>query len=338
MKPIVTIAAAALALSAAAEPFKVIVPLTPDDEGAMSYIVNYDNGDTIATVLAGEESAVFTGALDEPVLSRVLIEGKRFAPFILESGTISFNREGRAFGTMLNDQLRDFGTRVAALQQAFSAAASEEAQKDIYRRYEAMVDSMTVANADNDLGYYMFLNGDLSSMSVAEIDALLSRYPAFAERTRVKSMREKAERREATQPGRSFLDFEVTYDGKTERLSDYVGKGKYTLVDFWASWCGPCMRQLPVLKGLYERWHDKGLDVLGVAVWDEPADTRRAIAEHELPWPCIIDAQQIPTDIYGISGIPCIILFDPEGKIVSRDKQGDELVADVDAAMSAATR
>lgn len=97
------------------------------------------------------------------------------------------------------------------------------------------------------------------------------------------------------------------------------------------------MRQLPVLKELYNRWHDKGLNVLGVAVWDEPADTERAIVSHELPWPCIIDAQSIPTDLYGIAGIPCIMLIGPDGVIISRDKQSEELIAEVDAAMEAAT-
>ena len=87
---------------------------------------------------------------------------------------------------------------------------------------------------------------------------------------------------------------------------------------------------------MYKRqeYHDKGLDVLGVAVWDEPANTEAAISQHQIPWPVIINAQTIPTDLYGISGIPCIILFDPEGNIVSRDQQGEDLVRDVTAAMS----
>ena len=61
---------------------------------------------------------------------------------------------------------------------------------------------------------------------------------------------------------------------------------------------------------------------------------RRAIKDHELPWDCILDAQAVPTELYGITGIPCIILFGPDGTIISRDKQDDDLRADVDAALS----
>ena len=74
--------------------------------------------------------------------------------------------------------------------------------------------------------------------------------------------------------------------------------------------------------------------MLGVAVWDEPQNTLQAIERHKLPWPNILNAQTIPTEIYGISGIPCIILFDPQGRIVSRDLQDDDLRQAVNEAMA----
>ena len=82
---------------------------------------------------------------------------------------------------------------------------------------------------------------------------------------------------------------------------------------------------MPVIKELYDEFNSKGLDVVGVAVWDEPEDSKKAMEQLELPWPQILNAKSVPTDLYGISGIPHIMLVDPEGLIVARGMQGDSL-------------
>lgn len=324
-----TLAALLAAGAASAEHYKVITPLSKDDDGAMARLVNFDSGATVDSVLVADGVATFEGEVDEPYLARVVVDGGRLPVFILESGTISFNDKEGAFGTMLNDQLRQLGREISQLGSQFQGA-DEAAQKTLYARYEALVDSTMQSNRDNPLGYYLFLQSDMAQAPASEIRAELTKYPDFAKYKRVQGMLAAAEKREATQPGKKYADFEVTYDGKTERLSDYIKPGKYTLVDFWASWCGPCMRQAAVLKDLYAKYHDKGLDIVGVAVWDEPANTLAAIKSHGLVWPNIINAQTVPTDLYGIMGIPCILLIGPDGTILSRDKQGDELVADVE--------
>ena len=122
-----------------------------------------------------------------------------------------------------------------------------------------------------------------------------------------------------------FVDFAVEYNGKTTRLSDYVGRGKYVLVDFWASWCGPCRQEIPNLISLYEKYKDKEFLVLGVAVQDNPEASLKAIDEMQIPYPQILNTQKIATNLYGIDIIPETILFAPDGTILARGLHGEEI-------------
>lgn len=329
MKYITLLAALLVAGVASAQHYKIITPMTKDDDGAMARLINFDTGATVDSVLVEEAVATFEGEVDEPYLARVIVDGIRKPVFILEPGTISFSDKGGAFGTMLNDELRAMVDKLNQLAAGYQSA-DEAGQQAIMDKYNAVLDSTMMANRDNPLGCYVFLNGEASQASASELRDLLKKYPDFAKYQRVKKILEAAEKREATQPGCKYVDFAISYNGKTEKLSEYIKPGKYTLVDFWASWCGPCMRQSVVLKDLYAKYHDKGLDIVGVAVWDEPENTLEAIKSHGLKWPNILNGQTIPTDLYGITGIPCILLIGPDGTILSRDKQGEELVADVE--------
>jgi thiol-disulfide isomerase/thioredoxin len=272
-------------------------------------------------------AAIFKGEIDEPIAARLIIDSDRYAQFILEPGSIVINPDRRAIGSPLNDLNESINDSVAAISAEYQAATTDEAKQAAYAKFNAFVNEKMLENIDNVVGYLFFIQ-QAYEMTSEEFTEFLAKYPDLAKYKRVSKLLAMNERKSATSVGNKYADFEA--DG--HKLSEYVGRdGKFLLVDFWASWCGPCRRQLPVIKEIYNKYKDTKLNVLGVAVWDEPDDTRRAIKEHELTWECLIGAGSVPTDIYGISGIPCIMLISPDGTILARDLQGDELKAAVDA-------
>ena len=101
--------------------------------------------------------------------------------------------------------------------------------------------------------------------------------------------------------------------------------GKYTLVDFWASWCPYCIKELPELRELYNKYKDSNLILVGVAVRDEEADTKTAVEKHGISWPVMYNTRRIPYDKYGIGGIPHHILIAPDGTIISRGESVKQL-------------
>lgn len=170
-------------------------------------------------------------------------------------------------------------------------------------------------------------------MPKGELIALIDQMPNIKNDDAIKKSIEAWTVQEATSAGKPMRDFEAEYNGKVQHLSDYVGKGKYVVVDFWASWCGPCRREIPNLINVYNKYKGDKFDVIGVATWDKPADTERALEQMKIPYPQIINAQQAGSDAYGILGIPEIILFAPDGTIVARGLRGEMLEKAVQKAL-----
>lgn len=122
-------------------------------------------------------------------------------------------------------------------------------------------------------------------------------------------------------------DFTLTNpEGKDISLSDY--RGKYVLLDFWASWCGPCLREVPNVRKVYDRYHPKGFEILSVSLDDKKDNWTEAIDKHHLNWEHVssLKGWQCPVaKLYSVSGVPAMFLLDQDGRIIACGLRGEEL-------------
>ena len=193
-------------------------------------------------------------------------------------------------------------------------------------------------NTDNIVSLVALQNlmGELEDVQLDSLLNLLA--PSIQEHSFVTRMREGITARINTAEGKPFIDFTVnSVVGMTRsvppqpkyaevKFSDYVGKGKYILVDFWAPWCGPCKREIPNLKAVYDKYAGEKFDILSIAVWErQPVQvTIDTAAELGMNWSHINNAGSVPTDIYGVEGIPHLMLIGPDGTILKRGFHGAE--------------
>ena len=290
---------------------------------------------------------------EDGLIAHLVIPRSYNLSFIPEEGIIKADLAAiAATGTALNDLHAQKAKAREALEtetrgrlKAIRAdknlddKAKEEAQEKIVNEFYGKIKPLAEADlkehSNDAIGLIALQNLlGMEGVTVAKAEALLQQ---AGDRLRaeesITKMVERLRRVEATQAGAQFVDFEGVDDAnKAVRLSDYVGKGHYVLVDFWASWCGPCRREIAHLKKVRDTYTDKGLVILGTVVWDEMEDHLKAMKELEITWPQIFNKTEA-TELYGVAGIPQIILFDPAGKIVARDLRGEEINKLLDKAL-----
>lgn len=290
---------------------------------------------------------------EDGLIAHLVIPRSYNLSFIPEEGIIKADLAASgATGTPLNDEhTQKSKYRKGLIEEAraklksiradknLDDKAKEEAQEkvsdELYAKIKPLAEADLKEHPNDAIGLIALQNLlGMEDVNVAKAEALLQQ---AGDRLRaeesITKMVARLRRVEATQAGAQFVDFEGVDDAnKAVRLSDYVGKGHYVLVDFWASWCGPCRREIGHLKKVRNAYTDKGLVILGTVVWDEMEDHLKAMKELEITWPQIFNKTEA-TELYGIAGIPQIILFDPAGKIVARDLRGEEINKLLDKAL-----
>lgn len=181
-------------------------------------------------------------------------------------------------------------------------------------------------NKDNAIGKFAFEEA-VNILDNARIDAALASIDTtLVDMEKVRGVKARNAALEATSEGKPFVSFDVTLeDGTVTRLSEYVGRGKYTIVDFWASWCPWCIAEVPYLKAVYRKYVGPQFNMVGVDVADSMDKAKAAIAEHGIDWPQVYSKDRVNGTYYGSRGIPLIILFGPDGTILRRDLRCEEI-------------
>jgi len=248
---------------------------------------------------------------------------------ILENGNIDVKivsvNDILVSGTALNDVYSDYLKNIEKLYQKMENAANiseMNADKVITEIIEFDFD-FCLRNATNLVGKAIFLQS-FYNFSVEQKEQITSQFDEETKKDeKIALVIENLEREKKVAVGQQFTDFELPMpNGEMLKLSDLVGKTDYLLIDFWASWCGPCIGSFPALKSVYEKYQGKRFEILGVSLDKNESDWRGAIAKYKLTWKHVSDLkfwQCEAAQIYAVSSIPNTVLIDKNGKIVGRN-------------------
>ncbi len=325
-------------------------------ENGTAYLQNIREGrpnalDT-ATIKAG--SFIFEGVVETPELYFVIIEGQQ-QPLVVfaENGNIKINGdinnidEAKVTGSKSHDLFKKFNDDMPNLKRANEIrdeymqaqmggdqekmAALGEEMNSIIENQRAYMKEFTFKNVDNPVGAFMALNV-VNMLEFEEVDSLLSLlevkqpnhvYVADLKQI-IEPMRAQQLALEAVKVGKEAPAFTLTdKDGKEVSLESF--RGKYVLIDFWASWCQPCRLENPNVVKAYHAYNKKGFEIIGVSV-DRDADAwLKAIKDDGLVWAQVSDSEGTVAEQYAVQTIPNTLLLDKDGVIIATNLRGDAL-------------
>ena len=193
--------------------------------------------------------------------------------------------------------------------------------EEVFMYYSLLEDMMSEASP-------VFSQHVLVKDKLEKMRQIARRFEAEREKKMTPEEREEQKKRQAMDAkikiGERFPNAKVKDNaGEIKQLSDYVGKGKYVLIDFWASWCGPCRNEMPNVQAAYEKYASKGFEVISISIDKKQKPWRTAIEELGMNWIQVLNVDA--ADVYGIYAIPKTFLVDPKGIVVAKDLRSKKL-------------
>jgi thiol-disulfide isomerase/thioredoxin len=345
MKKLLFLAVPAMLVSCEPTQYSVEGKAAEDLEGKVVYLQN-NAKEVVDSCLVEQGAFKFVGSTADQVLYTVAA-GKNQAMVFLANGT-----EAQVDLTQQPSVVSDNGglndTYNAVINKVVDQTKAIRAKDDSLRALNLPWDSIKAIldvdmaalydsyrqsitdNKDNIVGAYVLSMTARTLYGNFEVlDSVMNAVKYAKEFTMTTSYHNSLKCLAETAEGKMFTDFTgFGVDDSEVKLSDYVGKGKYVLLDFWASWCGPCKAEIPNLKELYKKFGGDKFTVVGVNISDTKEKFLESLKTEGVNYPQIF----IPRDnkdnagvLYGISGIPHIILFAPDGTIVKRNLRGEQM-------------